>query len=244
MTAATRRAHGASVRRHPAASSLPRDTEATAFTTLLTELIGRVPGARAAALVDRDGESVDYAGALSPFDVKIAAAHWRIVLGELDRTRLLTQPRHIVVRGRQKSFIVRALADAYAVVVVMSKRAGFVPAPRAFLVFERALRAEAGIGTAPEGPVWTPVVVDQDARARPRTVASAAYAAAQPLEVLGAVMGLGPGERGFRVRLSTGFETTLVREPGGAWYADEPIDPPEGGQRSRPPGRQTGRPKK
>jgi hypothetical protein len=203
---------------------LPRDTDATAFTVLLSELIGRIPGARAAALVDQHGESVDYAGSLSPFDVKVAAAHWQIILGELDSVMLLHKPKHVVVRGDEKSFVLRALAEAYAVVVVLSGRAGFAASTRAFEVFERALVAEAGIGSQPTGPTWTPVIVEYDARARPRTLATLPGAEPLVLEVLGAVMGLGRGERGFRVRLSTGFETTLVREPGGAWYADDPIE--------------------
>jgi hypothetical protein len=33
-------------------------------------------------------------------------------------------------------------------------------------------------------------------------------------------MGLRAGERGFRVRLDSGAEVTLVREPSGCWYAD------------------------
>jgi predicted regulator of Ras-like GTPase activity (Roadblock/LC7/MglB family) len=210
-------------RRRPTLA-LPRDTEATAFTTILSELIRRIPGARAAALVDTDGEAVDYAGELSPFDVKIAGAHLQIVLGELRRLPHLARLRQVVVRGGAKSFIVRALEDAYAVVVVLSQRAGFASTSRAFTVFERALLAEAGIGAPPPGPVWTPVMVEQDARARPQTLCSAAGNAPHGVEVLGAVMGLLPGERGFRVRLAGGFETTLVREPGGAWYTEEPLD--------------------
>ncbi len=214
------------VRRSPWSSGLPRDTEATAFTTLLSDLIRRIPGARAAALVDRDGEAVDYAGALSPFDVKVAGAHWQIVRSEIGRVAHFSAARQIVVRGLLKSYIVRGLADAYAVVVVLAARAGFASSARAFTVFERGLRAEAGIGDKDEGPVWTPVVVEQDHRARPRTLATAPDAPPQPLEVLGAVMGLRHGERGFRIRLAGGFETNIVREPGGTWYTDEPVASP------------------
>jgi hypothetical protein len=219
MKADARRAEG----RHAKATDPARDTDATAFTALLVELIDRIPGARAAALVDRDGESVDYAGELSPFDVKVAAAHWRIVLGELDQVEMLSRPRQVVVRGREKSFVLRSLAESYAIVVVLSARAGFASSTRAFEVFERALLVEAGIGVRRPGPTWIPVLIQCDARARPQSLASATGAVA-PLEVLGAVMGLGRSERGFRVRLTSGVETTVVREPGGTWYADEPID--------------------
>ena len=210
--------------RHRRAIELTRDTEPTAFTVLLSELLTRIPGASAAALVDRDGESVDYAGNLSPFDVKVAAAHWQIVLGELQRTEPFVGTRQVVVRGTLKSFIVRTLAEGYSVVVVLSARAGFAASTRAFLVFERAILREAGIGASPNGPKWTPVTVENDVRARPRALAATASAPRLSLEVLGAVVGLGKGEKGFRIRLDSGFEATVVREPGGAWYADEPID--------------------
>ena len=210
-------------RRHPRPPTLPRDTDVTAFTVLLAELITRVPGAVAAALVDRDGESVDYAGTLSPFDVKIAAAHWQIVLCEMSSVTLLSDPRHGVIRGTRKSFVLRGLADSYAVVVVLSRGAGFTPSRRAFSAFERALLSEAGIGGPRGGVAWTPVVIQHDDRTRPLSLAMTPQASPQPLEVLGVVMGHGHGERGFRVRTSMGVETTVVREPGGLWYADEPL---------------------
>jgi len=228
MTAGAR-----SRRRRSRVPPLPRDTAATAFTVLLADLISRIPGARAAALVDRDGESVDYAGTLSPFDVKVAAAHWQIILAELARTALLAGPRHMVVRGRMRSFVIRVLADGYAVVLVLAARAGFLPSPRAFEVFERGLRVEAGIGASHGGPTWTPVLVEQDARARPYAISATPDAPVENLEVLGAVMGLRRGERGFRVRFGSGFETTIVREPGGTWYADEPIGQSDPTGRSR-----------
>jgi hypothetical protein len=40
--------------------------------------------------------------------------------------------------------------------------------------------------------------------------------------VLGTVVGLGR-DRGYRVRLSSGAELTLVREPLGHWFVDELI---------------------
>ena len=139
----------------------------------------------------------------------------------------LAAARHMVVRGATRSFILRALADRYSVVVVLSARAGFSASSRAFGVFERALLVEAGIGKARKGTEWTPVFVEYDARSRPRTIAVSTDSPPHALEVLGAVMGLGRSERGFRVRLATGVETTVIREPGGTWYADEPVDSAE-----------------
>ena len=41
---------------------------------------------------------------------------------------------------------------------------------------------------------------------------------------MGAVVGLAPRERGFRVRLQSGAEMMLVRERLGRWFADEHLD--------------------
>ena len=60
----------------------PRDQRESAFTAILTDLVERVPGARCAALVDRDGETVDYGGRGSPYEMRVAAAHLRIVFDE------------------------------------------------------------------------------------------------------------------------------------------------------------------
>ena len=41
---------------------------------------------------------------------------------------------------------------------------------------------------------------------------------------MGAVVGLAPRERGFRVRLPSGHEMMLVRERLGRWFADEHVE--------------------
>jgi hypothetical protein len=206
---------------------LQRDTDASPFASILDDVLLRIPGAYAAALVDHDGECVDYAGRGDPFDIKVAAAHWRIVIGSITEQRTFAGVRTIVARARQKPFLAHVLPDDYALVVLLGRRAGFAPMSRAVAVVERALAEEAGWPIAKEGPRWTPVDVDLDARRRPYRLrpsrahrAKDAAPAEHSLEVLGAVMGLRAGERGFRVRLDSGAEVTLVREPSGCWYAD------------------------
>ena len=82
-----------------------RDMDATAFARILHDLIARLPGAFACALVDLGGETVDYAGVVDPFDVKVAAAHMRIILNDLDEYGALGEPRWIVLRGERRSFV-------------------------------------------------------------------------------------------------------------------------------------------
>lgn len=203
-----------------------RDQHETPFAATLSELVRRIPGALAAALVDGEGETVDYAGVLSPFDVKVAAAHFRIVVGDIERSPSLGTLRSLVVRGATRSFIACPLPDEYAIVLVLRRRAGFTASSRALFACERALCQEAGwelSGTLASGPGWCPVIVECDRRRRPTSVR--ALGDAHRVDVLGSVVGLHAREIGFRVRVDTGAEVTLVREPGGYWYADDRVDP-------------------
>jgi hypothetical protein len=188
--------------------------DASPFAAILLDLIGRVPGAYAAALVDREGETVDYAGESDPYDVKVAAAYLRICLQQIEACGALGTPRAIVVRGSKKSFVARQLEEGYAFIVLLRRRAGFTASNRAFAVCARALAKEAGWRTSSEGPSWQPVVVAVDKRGRPRSVDG------RPVDVLGSVMGLPPRERGFRVRTGDGNELTLIREACRCWYTD------------------------
>ncbi|HSQ67417.1 MAG TPA: roadblock/LC7 domain-containing protein [Polyangiaceae bacterium] len=207
----------------------PRDQDESAFTQILTALVARVPGAFAATLVDRDGECVDYAGDADPFDVKVAGAHWGIAVHEILQLASLGGLDTIVCRGAARSFIVRLLPDGYALVVLLTKRAGFASCARALDACERAMAQEA-VWTLPKGRgVWIGVEVDTDERGRPKWLTMGALSCA--VEVLGtfaATAYRSPSrhqrrERGFRVRLPSGGELNLVREPGNKWYADEKL---------------------
>jgi len=194
--------------------------ETTPFSAILGDLLPRMPGAFAAALVDVEGETVDYAGHVDPFDIKVAAAHWRIVLGQIGELSL-GRPMWFAVRGPKRSVELRALPEGYALVVLIAKRAGVGGATRALSACEHALAVEAGWSISPNAS-WSAAAVECDPRERPTRVR---YRGADELvEVIGAVrdgLGLGPRERGFRVRLASGPEITLVREGGGFWYAEE-----------------------
>ncbi|HEY1956489.1 MAG TPA: roadblock/LC7 domain-containing protein [Polyangiaceae bacterium] len=202
-----------------------RDQAESPFATILGDLVRRVPGAFAAALVDWDGECVDYAVArrveIDPFDIKVAAAHWAIVVDEISRRPALGAVSTIVCRGEKRSFILRALPDRYALIILLKKRAGFVSVTRALDACERALAHEAD-WTLPKGRgIWFPVDVEIDERDRPTWLTMGSLSSA--VEVLGALTRLHRRERGFRVRLPSGGELNLVREAGNRWYADEKL---------------------
>jgi hypothetical protein len=203
----------------------PRDQHDSAFTSILAGLVRRVPGARAAALVDFDGETVDYAGRLDPYTLKLAAAHWRIVLHQMQATGG-PDVRWLWARARGSSYLVSSLPEGYALTLVLGRGAGFAGWRRAVASSARELGREAGWswrGAPP--PSWFPVDVTTDPKGRP-LVLRCGTERGRAVEVLGAVAGgLGRRERGWRVRFE-GVEATIVREPGGVWYADEPPDVP------------------
>ncbi|MEO8876512.1 MAG: hypothetical protein ABI461_13060, partial [Polyangiaceae bacterium] len=70
-----------------------RDMDASPFASILGALIERIPGAFAVGLVDREGETVDYAGQVTPFDIKVAAAHFQIIMLQLLDIPVLGTPR-------------------------------------------------------------------------------------------------------------------------------------------------------
>lgn len=203
---------------------VPRDTDATPFTAILDALIQRISGAYAAALVDSQGETVDYAGRGEPFDLRVAAAHLQIILASIERFGALGEPRWVVIRGGRKSIAASVLPDGYVLVLLLRARAAFTISTRALKACTRALADEAGWSDLEKRDgvkqrSWFEVAVEVDRRGRP----THAGAKRIEVEVLGAVMGLSVRERGFRVRTAEGSELTLVREPKQRWYADEPV---------------------
>jgi hypothetical protein len=208
---------------------------------ILADLVARVPGARGAALVDRDGETVDYAGRGNPYEIRVAAAHFRIVLDEALAQPALGTVRSLVVRAARASFAIHSLPDGYALVVRLARGGGFRGLGRAVSVCTRSLADEAG--WAPTPGEWYAMEVACDARHAPRAIRASRPGGAPgrrpelPVEVLGRYRAALPEhERAWRVRVPTGIEFTLVRESGGFWYADEPVippDPPTAAPRSR-----------
>jgi len=209
-------------RERPAARE--REEHPTEFTRILERLLKLEPSILAAVLVDNEGETVDYAGVLTAFDAKIAAAHLRLVLNHVAvAANAIGRPTQILVRSVRRSFLARPLADGYALVMVL-KRHGFGISPRALAISEHQLSREAGWSTeSQQGPIWHPVHVETAYRNRRRPSRLLAGSTWQRVEVLGRIVGLGR-ERGYRCRLRSGAELTLVREPAGTWYADELVD--------------------
>lgn len=202
----------------------PRDQSTSTFTEILERLLAATPGAEAVALVDFEGETVDYAGRLATFDLKIAAAIWQIVLSETADTPAIGAIRQITLRARSRSYVVRRVQEKYAVLIVLHRRAAFAVSERALIEVQARLAIEAG-WTAPSPELcWYRVDVEPEPRDRRRPSKMRVDGAWHPVDVMGSVRGLAAREKGFRIRLPSGAEMMLVRERLGGWYADERID--------------------
>ena len=143
-----------------------RDQATSSFTRILERLRIATPGSAGVALVDFEGETVDYAGRFDPYELKVAAAHWLIVLSEI-RARSRAEPSaKSSVRARGRSYVVRCLEENYAVVVVLHPRAAFAVSERAIQQAVAGLSVEAGWTAPRESTRWFGVQVETAPRDR------------------------------------------------------------------------------
>lgn len=206
-----------------------RDQSDSPFSAILSRLCDD-SGALAAALVDAEGETVDYAGLLSPYEIKVAAAEWRIVL-EVVRDSRLPGFQHVgslIVRAARRSFLMEALPDGYAIALCLPQHQ-FVVSRRALAQAIRELGHEAGLVLPVRRgePTWARVRVRIPPRPssswRTRPDAIWLNGDWSPLTILGRTQArdLSHSELGFLARLASGAEVFLVREPLGVWFIDD-----------------------
>lgn len=205
-----------------------RDQHVSPFSATLLRLCDATC-ARGAAVVDGEGETVDYAGSMTPFDIKVTAAEWALVFSLVKgcRSRLLANAHALRVRASRKSFAVYGLADGYALVLELVPHA-FHVSGRGLSEAMREICIEAGLPPsslpAQHGEQWARVEVRCQSRRSRRPHSVWVDGAWHPVEVLGRWnAGLRGKELGYRARLPSGAEFTLVREPFGRWYADGPL---------------------
>jgi hypothetical protein len=183
-------------------------------------------GALAAALVDAEGETVDYAGMLEPYEIKVAAAEWRLVLTVVRESKVpgFRSVSNITVRARGRTYMIEAMPDGYAVALRLPRHC-FNVSRRALAQAVRGLAGEAGM-VLPEARTqlnWARVFVrTPDAERQHRPDAIWLGDRWSPLTILGRYQArdLARNERGYLARLVTGAEVFLVREPLGIWFID------------------------
>ncbi len=211
-----------------------RDQGTTPFTHFLEELC-RSTGSPCAALVDREGETVDYGGKGDPFEIRVLAAELRLLLQHIDQSLHFLGSFEVLVRARRSSFLVRALPEGYALVVRLGRRATGI-SERSLSVAIRGLCSEAGFSVPsarnPDAPassgregagLWRRVAVAEEGPHSRRPCQVETEQGPAGVEVMGrlAAAERHRREEGFRVRLSNGEEGTLIRERLGRWYLEE-----------------------
>jgi hypothetical protein len=207
-------------------SLAPRDQTESTFGAILLRLC-EATGALGAALVDQEGETVDYAGYLEPFQMRVTAAEWRLVLGLV---RKLPHPNfastdQLALRCAKRSYAIIGLPDGYALVLELPRYA-FNLSRRAVAEAAREIRAEAGLDAPAGEPVaerWSRVAVQTAEGDHRRPAAVFLEGEWKPLTILGRYAASGDGHReiAYRVRLQTGLEFALVRELPGGWFAED-----------------------
>ncbi len=210
-------------RRHP---PIVRDQATTPFGGILSRLCDGT-GAIGAALVDQEGEPVDYAGTVDSYEIRIAAAELRLVLKAITESRISDwrETRELMIRARRVSFAVVPMPEGYAVVLQLKPRC-FSLSRRAIAEATRELSQEAGLELprwlAPRER-WSRVEIRPAPGDPRRPVAVWVGSTWCRVDVLGRydAVHLDRGEIGYRARLASGAEINLVREQLGRWYAED-----------------------
>jgi hypothetical protein len=202
-----------------------RDQAVSAFSGTLMQLCDAT-SAFGAAFVDAEGETVDYAGYLDPFETRLFAAEWRLVLQAANQANSTSGAvTCLLCRANNKSYAVYALSDGYALVIQSAHRS-LLPSARAVGEALHSLAAEAGLDVDDNSEFrhqhWYRVEVRLDPDKRRPT--DLWYGGEwMPLEIVGRYINfveLSRRTTGFRARLQDGSDLTLVREPLERWYAD------------------------
>ncbi|MBL8742805.1 MAG: hypothetical protein JNK04_16970 [Myxococcales bacterium] len=208
----------------------PRDQAESPFNVILEDFLDVVRFARGAAIVDFEGETVDYAGAVDPFELRVAAATFGLVLADLRTCKNLKHADRVAVRLGNAGYMMCVLDESYSLLIVLRSLGTFLVSHRLLAEFKSRILIEAGLPT-PARSHWQRVEVEPDEKnVRPRRLRVVASVAEQSraeddgwttVEILGSLVGTAPRERGYRVRLGSGAELTLLREPSRLWFIDE-----------------------
>lgn len=199
-----------------------RDQGLSAFSAILGRLCDAT-GAVAVALVDGEGETVDYTGSLVPYAVKVMAAELALLVRQLNGSRnpLVAATSSLSVRGDRTSFWLQPLTFNYALVLQMPKRS-FGVSFRALAEAVHEICSEAQLPLPPQfvEERWARVEVEERSR-RPNALWMNGKWSS--IEVLGQLFQQARSRRevGYRARVASGEEITLVREKKGLWFVDD-----------------------
>jgi predicted regulator of Ras-like GTPase activity (Roadblock/LC7/MglB family) len=142
--------------RPPQPPQVARDLDATGFSKHLDELVKQLPEALCAVFVDGEGETVDLASRVSPFDARIAGAEMSIVLDSVRRARAKLGEGALVelrIEGNTRSILVRHVAEGYDIVVLVESASITGRVAEATAEASFGLMKETGLRPPPRTPI-------------------------------------------------------------------------------------------
>jgi len=92
----------------------------TSFYPILESLLNSVPGAHSAIFCDEEGESIEYCGAMNPYDIKIAGAYSTVIL-QLLRGRQSPTPRTIAISCSSLTMTIHEI-KGYTLTLILNRR--------------------------------------------------------------------------------------------------------------------------
>lgn len=202
-----------------------RDQLETTFTPMLRRAYDAIPTALAFALVDQEGECIDYVAGIDSYDAKVSAAHAFVMLHQVcsGASKLgLVEPFSLEVTSDLRTLWARRMSDEYVAVAVVTPEVDRSKLEIALQELSREFRSETGI----EAPSWDRT---RGLEVLVRSAVGWAYAPTAFSEggirvAVSDVIGrwTEPSEAPdgddvvcFRVRTQDGQELTLVHDPGG-----------------------------
>jgi hypothetical protein len=201
-----------------------RDMDASPFSRILGEFLTLHRGVTGAALVDHDGETVDYSGKIEAYDLRVLGAVMQVTeraIGEAVAERA-GPLRAFAFGSPSKVFIYCTLQDGYGLALQGPPDCVFEPDSKAVRYVAHLLSLEAGWASSAPMGLWHRAAVELDAAKKPcklHQVHDTPGEGALGLDVLGTFL---DGEDwGARIRLSNGAECNIAQDIDGVWYVDE-----------------------
>lgn len=106
----------------PMATLRPRDLAATGFTPILEALVHDLPETLCAVFVDAEGETIDYATRIDPFEARVVGAEAAIPLSRaraLARRTGLGDILEVRLDGARRTLLARQVTEACALVLMV-----------------------------------------------------------------------------------------------------------------------------
>lgn len=173
------------------ALTLKRDRPESTFAVILRGFVEVHPTVHAAVFVDRDGECVDYATSLEPFDAQVIGAQ----LAQVTLDLVCRVPRWgagalvlWVLEAGTREFVVRRVSDEHAVVAALARGSVSARLLRSMGALAEALRREGELAAASWEPWGERFAVELRRSAGAWGYAPSAIGRAgarRPVEVLG-----------------------------------------------------------